>query len=237
MHVILIYVKLYICTSDRLFFHFGVSSKNTTGRDKLKKGGSDVPEKAKKAFLGNRWATLRRFRSIVIYFDSRRSFNPDLRSLMRRKRRSSESRNFSGHQMSRATVKSSFRRAFTHPSPSTPAISTAAARARIRASLRAARLLQMQMRKVGSWLRRVTTSLTAASHEDGPFLTAGCFAAAITPRHGARRWHRIRPENTNSYITSRYIETAAGTTAFQLRTIRNVYNFGPLCATLEIDWL
>lgn len=77
---------------------------------------SNMPEKVK-TFLENCRVTLRRIRSYVIYFDSRRSFNPDLRSLMKRKRRSSGDRNFSGHQMSRATVKSSFHHAFTHPPP------------------------------------------------------------------------------------------------------------------------
>lgn len=115
------FVHSTLYTFSRLYsFISKCFPKNTIESDKLKKGGTDVPEKAKKAFLGNRRVTLRRFRSIVIYSDSRRSFNPDLRSLMRRKRRSSEDHNFSGHQMSRATVKSSFRRAFTHPPPSTP---------------------------------------------------------------------------------------------------------------------
>jgi len=49
------YLYTQLCIrSVYLFFHIEVFSKNTTGRDKLKKGGTDVPERARRTFLGNR---------------------------------------------------------------------------------------------------------------------------------------------------------------------------------------
>lgn len=131
-----------------------------------------VLEKANDAFSqGAKRVTLRRFRSVMIYFDSRRSFNPDLRSLMRRKRRSSGGRNFTGHQMSRATVKSSFRHAFTHP------------------PLQHVRILyKCRCRRWDDLAAApVTTSLAAASHEKaglGP--SSRRAAVAITPPTATR---------------------------------------------------
>lgn len=135
---------------------------------------------------------------------------------MKRKRRSWVEAVISAvTRWSRATVKSSFRRAFTHPSPQQ--------HVRIRASMR---LLWMQTPKdvEPRGYRDVTTSLTAASREDGPFLT-GSFVAAITPRNcdGVRRWHFVPDRKIRTRTsTSRCIERIVGATFLTIR--RNISN-------------
>lgn len=157
----------------------------------------------------------------MIYFDWRRSFNLDLLSLMKRKRRSSGDRNFQWSPDVSGIVKSSFCHAFTHPPPQHVRICIFTRRPLSYTNVDA---------EGETVVVRVTTSLTAASHEDGALLNVllrrgnNALNCDLGLEDGIVAERKIRTHTSHHDILKELLELHFSCE----RSVANIYNLQPI---------